>query len=388
MKVLILSVTAGEGHNSAARAIGGALTALGAEVVHADAYREVCPLLHLMFSKGYPLASKLLGPAYGAFYYALEKRKGNAYRPSTDRRFHGWATRRLSEVFLRERPDVVVCTHPFSGMVADILIEKLSLPCRAVGVVTDFVIPPYWEEALRFDALVLPDERMREAARAKGFADEQIFPLGLPIHEKFASAADRREAKRALGLDPELPVLLLMGGITGTADPYRVTKVTERLDTPLQTLVITGRDRGLYRKMKRHAWKKTVLTFPFVDNVDRMMDAADLVVTKPGGLTSAEALAKGLPLVMSHPIEGQEAYNRDFLTAHAEARELSRKTPAEVVLPPLLEDAAHRERMTAASRALGKPHAARHIAEAVLSLGATPVSRRVANRDNEPRPKK
>ena len=367
MKVLLLSVTAGGGHNSTANALAARLREAGAEVKIADAYRDCSGrLMYTVVSQGYLLAVFVFRHLYGLFYRFFEKRRGNAYRSSPARLSKRGMAKRLSRLIEEYAPDAVVCTHCFAANLLDVAKERYGLSAVTVGIVTDFTVHPYWEEALRLDRIILPDERLAPAARKKGFSDEQILSLGIPIHPKFATVYDKKEAAISLGLDPEQPILLLMNGSMGYGSMVRTVKHLDRLSLPLQIIAVCGSNKRALRSIKRKKFRHPVLACGFVSNVETLMAASDLIVTKPGGLTASEALAKNLPLIISTPIPGHEDRNASFLTEQG-AGILAKKPRAVAdAVTLLLSDENRLAEAGKAAAALGKPNATEDLAREIL----------------------
>lgn len=319
MKALIFTITAGEGHNVTAAAIKDELTARGAECVTMDMYGATNRLVHLLSAHGYLFVTRRLNRLHGFVYGRLEKRKSNAYKPSFTRFFYKGIAKKAKKLIDDIAPDVIVSTHTYASMILDIAKQKYGLTVKTVAIETDFTMHPCSEEALRADRLVVACEAIVPEAERKGFGGEQILPIGIPIRPRFALSHTREEAATAFGLDPHKPTLLLAGGSMGHGALFRTLKRLDRADGELQIAVICGNNKRLKKKIDGVTWKKQVLNLGFTDRVDLLMDAADLLVSKPGGLTSSEALAKRLPLLISDRIHGQETRNATLLTSRGAA---------------------------------------------------------------------
>ncbi|MCQ2385447.1 MAG: galactosyldiacylglycerol synthase [Clostridia bacterium] len=313
MKVLILSVTAGNGHNAAAGAIADMLKKQGVECKIDDTFLRINKMLYTVIAKGYLLLSSDFKHIYGSSYYRLEKRKGNSYAPSFTRFYYRFLIKRIYRAIQDYDPDVIVSTHCFPATMLDIIKEKKGLRAKTVGIVTDFVMHPFWEECLRLDKLVIANELLIPAAMRKGFNREQILPIGIPINSKFKNRTPKQEARRQLGLDPEKDTLLIMSGSMGYGHITRTLEELDRQPKDYQNIVVCGNNREAKEAIGKKVWKKTILNLGFVSNVELLMDAADCIVSKPGGLTTSEALAKELPMIIFDPIAGQEERNVEFL---------------------------------------------------------------------------
>ena len=345
MKALIFTVTAGEGHNVTAAAIKDALTKSGADCEVINLYAATSPLTHVCFSKGYLFITRYFNRLYGLFYGGLEKRKGNAYKHSLTRSSYTAMAKKTMKIIDDLAPDVIVSTHTYASMVLDIAKQKYGLTVKTVTIETDFTIHPCAEEGLRLDRIVTACEALSPAAREKGFTKEQILPIGIPIRPCFSVSHTKKEAREAFGLDPAIPTLLLAGGSMGHGAMLKTLRKLDAAREPLQLVVICGKNRRLKKKIDKASWKKSILNPGYTNQMDLLMDAADLLVSKPGGLTSSEALAKRLPMLISDYICGQETRNAAFFVAHGTAFVPEKgETPADAALrllssPRLLQEA-------------------------------------------------
>ena len=371
MRVLLFSVTAGEGHNVTAKAIAHALEQTGAGTKIVDAYRTSGRFMYLLVAKGYALASSSLKYGYGIAYRLVEKRRGNSYKHSLIRLSGRTLAKKFKRVIDEYDPDVIVATHPFAARILDITKERHGFRAKTLAIVTDFTMHPYWEEALRLDRLIIPCEGIAPLAYDKGFTDAQIRPLGIPINAKFSATVEKQEARRILGLAPDTATLLLMGGAIGYGHMERALRRLDRLDPPFQIIVACGKNTRLYNRISSRAWQKSVLALGFTDNVPLLMDAADLIVSKPGGLTTSEALTRRLPLVIVEPIPGQEKHNAEFLTEIGCAVAVTKKYPLQTAVRDLLLDDCRRLAMRACADRICKPESTEDLVREICSLCAS-----------------
>lgn len=317
---------------------------------------------------GYLLVSSYLKYGYGVVYRMLEHRRGNSYKRS----FARFSGRSLAKKFKRiideYDPDVVVCTHSFAAKILDIVKERYGTRAKIVGIVTDFTMHPYWEEALRLDRLIIPCEALAPLARKKGFTDEQIRPYGIPVHPKFASSVNKTEARRILNIDTELPTLLVMGGSMGYGNMERVLCRLDEIDAPFQIVVVCGNNKKVHERIAKRTFKKPVLNLGYTDSVPLLMDASDLIISKPGGLTTSEALTRRLPMIITSPIPGHEDRNVAFLTESGTAVAVTRKLPLPEAVRTLICDPLKRKEMQACIDTVRKPSAVRDLCQEVMLL--------------------
>jgi len=374
MKVLICSVTAGEGHNSTAKAIRAAAERLGMECSVIDTYKEASPTTAKIIANGYLFVSGKAQKVFGAGYRLAEKRHGGTDKLSVARVFNKQFTDEIGKYIEDYAPDAIIFTHSLSGLILDIMKEKQGLTTKTVGILTDFTFHPYWEDCLLCDYVITPSAALLPQARLKGFEDSQVMPFGIPIGEQFSQIIPKAEARERFGLDPEMTTVLLMGGSMGHGSLSTVVKKIDRMEAPedIQIISVCGNNRSEYEKIERYKEeaRRTIVNFGFSKCVDVLMDAADMIVTKPGGLTTSEALAKRLPMVIVNAIPGQEARNTTFLLNHGVAMAVSKYSPIEEVVFSLLgeEGRLKREAMVRSIELLRHPDAADKVCEFVKKI--------------------
>jgi processive 1,2-diacylglycerol beta-glucosyltransferase len=359
----------GAGHFSAARAVCAALRELepGVRTSVVDSYEYAALVMSRVVSDGYIQMVKTIPQMYGYIYSRAERAKeAGPFRTWA----HQFTASNLRALIAAERPDVVVCTHAFPcGAMSE--YKKLFADAPpVVGIVTDFAVHGFWIHA-NVEGYCVATEASRDRLVAGGVRPECVFVNGIPVDPGFSRP---RESKRAirerLGLPVDRPLALIMGGGLGIGPLERILKELDAHEAPIAAVVIAGRSEKAERRVLAAAEsvRYPVRVLRFVDNVYEYMHAADAFVTKPGGLSSAEALAAEVPMVLYKPLPGQEERNARVLTewgAAARARTIA-ELPA--ILMDVLTDSARRERMIEAARRHGRPGAARDAAQLILDL--------------------
>lgn len=368
MKVLILTITAGEGHNATAAAIEKSLEARGVDCQVLDACLKINRSLYDLVAKGYLLTTAEFKKAYSFVYSKLEGRKSNSYTRSMTRTAYNMIKHKVLHFIDEYQPDVIVYTHIFAGILLDILKQKNRLTARTVGVVTDFVMHPFWEESLRTDRIVIANEMLIPAARRKGYTAGQISPTGIPIRPQFATSLPKDEARRAFGIDENKPTLLLMGGSMGYGSLAKTVGELDAQETDMQILCVCGNNRAAKEEIDAIKFRKTVRNFGYTEQISLLMDAADCIVTKPGGLTTSEALAKRLPMIIANPIPGQEDRNTEFLLNSGVAMKISKTAVLADAIYQLFRDPVRIETMKRNIDLIRKPHASEDLADLIFSL--------------------
>ncbi len=364
----MLSVTAGQGHNATAKALCSYLENIGCEAAMLDTFKYVNPILGETVSRGYLLAANNAKLAYKGAYRLAEKRRKSRTDASPTRASGNILSYKLLKYINQFDPDVIICTHVFAGIIVDVLKEKCRIRAKTIGVVTDFAVHPYWEEAVNFDYVVVPNELMLSQALKKGFKESQVLPFGIPIHPKFASGISKEEARAKLGLDINKRTILLMSGSMGYGNIENTVYALDSVPHDLQIITVCGSNHAAKAKIDELKTKNRVLNFGFVNNVELLMDASDCIISKPGGLTTSEALAKRLPMVIVDPIPGQEDRNTEFLTNNGVAMSVTSTSPLEDVLYQLFADPRRIDLMKNAIDIIAKPNSTSDICEFVKKI--------------------
>jgi processive 1,2-diacylglycerol beta-glucosyltransferase len=365
-KVLILYITERSGHHSAASALtrGFELVDPSVTVKCINAFRYFFPVAEWLTHKLYLFVIKRV-PSIWRFLYDRPSfvKKSDGFK----RWLHRRAFNKLEDLLETFSADVVVCTQAFPCGILSAYKRERGGRFKLYGVLTDFAPHSFWVYD-EVDFYVVASEQTSQELSRKGVPPWKIRVLGIPIDPKFAKTIDAVEVRAQYGLDKDIPVVLVMGGGHGLGPIRQIIRQLDECELPMQMMVVCGLNRKLYGWMVRQKFQKRVLIFKYTSDIDRLMSAANLVITKPGGITTAESLAKGLPMVILNPIPGQEARNTDFLVdarAAFSAESVMDVVPAvRCIFAGGLSD--FRVPSQTDSRALAKPTSSRDIAAFVL----------------------
>ncbi len=376
MKILIMSVTAGGGHNTCAEAMRKYLEERGVDCRVVDTFNYISKPLAKGISEGYLFVTKDIKYGFAAGYRIAEKRRKNADDESVARLTNRLLSSKMRKFIDEYDPDAIIYTHVFAGVILDVLKTKGKLSAKTLGILTDFVFHPFWEECLHLDYVITANELLAYQAKKKGFSEEQIIPSGIPINPKFATSKTKEEARAELGLDLNKKTVLLMGGSMGYGNIGKLVSRLDSIDTDFQLIVVCGNNKTMYRDVSSMNTKKRILALGFVNNVDLLMDASDCIISKPGGLTTSESLAKKLPMIIVNPIPGQESRNTEFLLNNGAAIVPSRTYPIEEALWSLLSSPDKMRVMRDNIEMLRKPNAAADACELAIKLGNMRIEER------------
>ncbi len=365
MKVLILTITAGHGHNQAAGALYNYLKTAGHEALTLDAYEYINPVLKDSINYGYLISTSISPKVYGKFY-DLAERSENGDAPLSLRKITNSLLAKKIHTFLSDyQPDVIICTHIYAALLVSYLKEH-GYTVPTMGIVTDFTIHPYWDET-NIDYYVLANEGLKYQAVKKGIPAEKLLPIGIPIHPKFSVRTERSMARKALGI-ADKPTVLVMSGSMGYGNIVKNIRSLLEMDADFQIISVCGNNKTAKKKIDKLPKTKEIYNFGFVNNVDMLMDASDVIITKPGGLTTSEALAKGLPIVIVSPIPGQEERNMEFLVNNGLARAVSKTYPVDEAISQLLQDERKHAQVCGMIELFKKPDATKDLVNFIVEM--------------------
>lgn len=265
------------------------------------------------------------------------------------------------------RPDVILCTHFMPAGVISWLIATGRLEARLGVVVTDFHFHAFWITRA-FNWYFVAQEEDKIHMEALGLPSDRIEVTGIPVEPEFGTPVDRAAVLARFGWTPGRPTLLLAGGALGLSPASAVIRQLLQLDRDVQTFVVCGRNEEMLAEVGElvRDRPRDFRILGYTTEMHDLMGASDVLLSKPGGLTTAEALARGLPMVILDPIGGQEERNSDVLLEAGAALKCTEVTVLGHKLRRLLDDPAMLPRMSENARRLGRPAAARDIARIVL----------------------
>jgi processive 1,2-diacylglycerol beta-glucosyltransferase len=373
-KVLLLSASAGAGHVRAAEAIEKAFKQDGngesREVHHLDILNYTNKVFRHLYSKAYIDLVNKLPEVPGWMYDKLDKPWKNERRRLALDKLN---TRPLVKLLRGYQPDLIVCTHFLPAEIVSWLKAKERLSSRQVIIVTDFDVHAMWLVHHYEHYFVALDEA-RAYLEALGIPPEKITVSGIPIDPVFAQHKDKQEMRSNHGLAPDRTTILLSAGGFGVGSVDALVTALLPLQHRTQVVAICGRNEELKKRLTRLAARTepeaTVLLKPFgyTNQMDELMTASDLVLGKPGGLTTCEALSKGLVFVIVNPIPGQEERNSDHLLENAVAIRCNNLPTLSYKLDRLLADPKRFAAMQANAKRMARPNAAKEIVYRISEL--------------------
>ncbi len=363
-RLLILSASAGAGHVRAAQAIERACREgdFDGDVAHVDILEYTNPLFRTLYSRLYLEMVNTMPEVLGWLYDQLDKPwKNNSRKLAFDR----LNTRPFLKLLEAYGPDVIVSTHSLPAEIISWLKTHKQRPlnCRQAIVITDFDVHALWLCEPTEHYFVALDET-RVHLEALGVPAARISVTGIPIDPAFARPHDRLALRRQHRLDPDRITLLVSAGGFGVGRVQTVLDLLLTLRHPAQVVAVCGRNAALQADLDRLARRQPadarvrLHVVGYTDRMHELMAASDLIVGKPGGLTTSEALASGLGFVVVNPIPGQEERNSDHLLENGVAIRCNNLPTLPYKIDHLLDDPARLARMQLQSLAMARPRAA------------------------------
>lgn len=356
------------GHHSATIAIEKALKAAqpDTEILNINAFNYTNPISEKIINRLYLGVIKMTPQIWDYLYdnprvvKRIEKLKES---------IHKFNSPKLKHLFDDFKPDAVLCTQAFPcGMCADYKKTYRS-DLKLIAVLTDYVPHSYWV----YDAVdyyITPSEDVSLRLVRKGVTADKIRPFGIPFDPGFNELSERSRIFQKLKLDASIPTVLIMGGGQGLGPIKTIVKSLEKVRRPIQEIIVTGTNKKLFNSLKRKVkkYKNKIMLYGYANNINELMDIAVIIVTKPGGVTTAEVLAKRIPMIIVKPIPGQEANNTAYLTQKGAAIKVDEPKEINLVIEDLLSQPAKINRIRESAGIISKPNASLDIARLLLNL--------------------
>jgi len=365
-RVLVFSEPFGMGHERAAQALINGMKVLepGIQAFHTNSIQSSFPRGTRYMTALYLQAINKFPRLWHRFYENGRQNRENSSSKKLIFKLLGGA---IKKAVTDCKPDAVVCTHPFPASVISRLKQQgLSVPL--VGIITDYDVHAYWLDE-NIDMYIVGNEALIDEFESFNFKPRCVSGEGIPIDLAFGSKPDKDYSRQKLGIFTKAPVILVGGGGWGLGNLDRIVELLDSIPGDNQIVVVTGTNDLMKAKLEaKFRSAKNVKVFGLVNNMHDFMAAADVMVTKPGGLTTSEGLAMGLPMVLFDVIYGQEEWNARFLSGNEAAVKCRaiEEIPRQVI--GLLENAREHRLLVERALKIGKPNSGVDAARRILQL--------------------
>ena len=384
MKILIFYASYGGGHLNAAKSINDYIISnypnYNVELI--DCMKYVNKTIEKLTTAAYREMAKKAPWAWGKIY--SDSQKGPLAHLSS--RSNKIMAIKLLRLLREKQPDVIISTHPFGSQMCSYLKRKNKITAKIATIMTDFSPHDQWLVGHKFtDYFFVANDKMKNYLISKGIAENKVFVTGIPISNRFLKTYNKKEILDTYNLSEDKFTVLFFGGgefglgKTKTAEIFE-SFVQESLKEKIQIIAIAGKNPKMKASFKEIVSKYSVNTtttnttditnnvkiLEFTNQVPELMSISDLVVTKPGGLTTSESLASHLPMLIINPIPGQEEENAEFLEDKGIAIWLRKNDDSKLIIENLLADNQKLNLMKENTKLLARPHSTETICKMIL----------------------
>lgn len=371
-RTLILAAGVGSGHNSAARAVEDALAAsgLGGEVQRIDALDTTNELFNRLYDDAY---FALAAEAPWLVSWGYDQQDAPFKIAPLLRWFEEVNTTSLVREIRDYRPDLVIATHFMPARLVSLMLARRQVAAALDVVTTDFDFQGLWLST-PLTRMYVAREETRQYLLTLGLPEERVVTSGIPVRPEFSRPLDVEAVRARYGLRGDVPVVLISAGASGGPKALQVVRQCLAIDTSFQAVVVCGRNEELKTQVEELvAGSDRFTVLGFTQEMPALMRISALFVGKPGGLSSSECMAAGLPMVIVDPIPGQEVRNADFLLEEGAAVRCNYATTIGYKIGQLLANPTRLAEMAANARRIGHPDAAATIAATSARLDLPPL---------------
>jgi processive 1,2-diacylglycerol beta-glucosyltransferase len=370
-RVLIISMTCGEGHNAVSKTIKEKLEDFGFEAKiielfnHSEKrvkfenwqYLFACKYLRVPYSIGWEITNK------------LDPNKRDKLS------VHRTVKKALASLKLEVDeyvPSVVITTHPYSNVAVNDMIKEnmINKNIKTVSVLTDYCVHPFWEAGINLDYVITPTEDTVPELLRRGYTEDQIQVIGYPVAKKFLNQIDKAEARAALQLEDKFTVLILSGG-NGLGKNLKLIQNILKSKKDFQIVCITGRNKRSKEEIDEYIEKNAITnvkTYGFVNNIEMFMTAADCMFSRGGGVSITEALNVNVPLIIREKMIINEKRNKEFLLKRKSAINMESLSEAKDVIELLIDHPEILEEIRQNQKQTVNPNATNQIAEFINKI--------------------
>ena len=390
-KVLIMSASTGGGHNRAARAIKEELESrtidnMSIECEIVDSLKLVNNTMDKVISRGYEKSALYTPKAYGSVYRFSETTIASKNEFKTNP-LTSLMARKFKHLLNESTPDLIIGTHPFPMIALSTLKKnnnihslsrsesfykstKVDIP-PMISVLTDYTTHSTWIQN-EIDYYIVGHEYVKELLVYEGVDSEKVKAFGIPVEKSFLSHRDRETVLTELGLSPEKLTVLLMGGSFWAGNIKETLEDLIAIDRDFQILVIAGRNEHLKDKLSKMLdstiHNKNICLLGYTNKMNDILASIDVLISKPGGLTTTEALLNDVPMIVPYFIPGQEEENLDFLTNCGAALRTTKKYSLPVLLKVLIDDPSRLDNLRKNIKSIRKFDSAVNISNLVVDI--------------------
>lgn len=372
MKIIIFYASYGGGHLNAAKSINEYISEnyknVNVELI--DCMKYINKTIEKVTTSAYNEMAKKAPWAWGKIY--ADSQKGPLAHISS--RSNKIMAIKLLKLLREKNADLIISTHPFGSQMCSYLKRKGKINSKIATIMTDFAPHDQWLVGSDFtDYFFVAHDKMKKYLINKNIPEEKIFSTGIPISTRFTKKYDKEKLLKEFNLQLEKQTILFFGGGEyglGKSKTFNIFENLIQANENMQVIAISGKNPEMKKEfeniIEKYNKSNCVKLLSYTNKVPELMSISDLVVTKPGGLTTSESLASHLPMVIINPIPGQEKENAEFLENHGIAVWIKNSNESKMIFELLLSNKEKLEDMKKNTSILAKPFSTAEICKILL----------------------
>lgn len=372
MKIIIFYASYGGGHLNAAKSINEYILEnyKNVDVELIDCMKYINKTIEKVTTSAYNEMAKKAPWAWGKIY--ADSQKGPLAHLSS--RSNKIMAIKLLKLLREKNADLIISTHPFGSQMCSYLKRKRKINSKIATIMTDFAPHDQWLVGSDFtDYFFVAHDKMKQYLINKNIPEEKIFSTGIPISTRFTKEYDKEKLLKEFNLQPGKQTVLFFGGGEyglGKSKTFNIFENLIQANENMQVIAISGKNPEMKKEfeniIEKHNKSNCVKLLSYTNKVPELMSISDLVVTKPGGLTTSESLASCLPMIIINPIPGQEKENAEFLENHGIAVWIKNSNESKMIFELLLSNKEKLEDMKKNTSILAKPFSTAEICKILL----------------------
>ena len=372
MKIIIFYASYGGGHLNAAKSINEYILEnyKNVDIELIDCMKYINKTIEKVTTSAYNEMAKKAPWAWGKIY--ADSQKGPLAHLSS--RSNKIMAIKLLKLLREKNADLIISTHPFGSQMCSYLKRKGKINSKIATIMTDFAPHDQWLVGSDFtDYFFVAHDKMKQYLINKNIPEEKIFSTGIPISTRFTKKYDKEKLLKEFNLQPGKQTILFFGGGEyglGKSKTFNIFENLIQSNENMQVIAISGKNPEMKKEfeniIEKHNKSNCVKLLSYTNKVPELMSISDLVVTKPGGLTTSESLASCLPMIIINPIPGQEKENAEFLENHGIAVWIKNSNESKMIFELLLSNKEKLEDMKKNTSILAKPFSTAEICKILL----------------------
>lgn len=362
-KILIFSVSFGHGHNQVSSVLQKELQVRGFNTEVVDTFEVINPLFHKVVLESYLYLLRMKPSLWGKIYHYSEENPNSIFL----RQFNAFLTKRLHQFIELNRASVIITTHPIATTLVANVKRKMMLTSNLFALLTDFAVHPMSIHN-EVDGYFIASDHLNYANTLYNLDGSLFHPTGIPVNHAKVHLQPREAIRRELNLNENMKTILIAGGGVGLANYSNILASLESFHENLQIICVTGQNKKALQKLERHNSKHSLHILGFTNRFINYLRASDVILTKAGGVTMAEALICETPALIYQPLPGQEEQNTQFLMNYGFAIKAEFPEEIPVLLEKIIFQKQYHDMMIENARKLRRPTATQEIASIIENV--------------------